>query len=83
MRASPNKIKLFVQSSEACSQLRKLPLEGKLSALPTDEVYKGCLPAKRSGSFAFGEMARFESKIRSAPPFPAAAFPLLFLFQLS
>ncbi|MDD6143547.1 MAG: hypothetical protein PUD16_08635 [bacterium] len=38
VRTFPNNIKLFVQSSEACSQLRKLPLEGKLSASPTDEV---------------------------------------------
>ena len=27
----PNYIKLLAQSSKACSQLRKLPLEGKLS----------------------------------------------------
>ena len=40
-------------------------------------MYKGCLPAKRSSSFAKGEMARFESKIRSAPPFPAGALPFV------
>ena len=43
-------------------------------------MYKGCLPAKRSSSFAKGEMARFESMIRSAPPFPAE--PLLFVTDL-
>ena len=31
-------------------------------------LVKGCLPAKRSSSFAKGEMARLESKIRGAPP---------------
>ena len=29
---------------------------------------KGRLPAKRTSGFAFGEMARLESKIRGAPP---------------
>ena len=29
---------------------------------------KGHLPAKRSSGFAYGEMARLESKIRGAPP---------------
>ena len=29
---------MLERASMACSQLRKLPLEGKLSALPTDEV---------------------------------------------
>jgi len=52
------------------------PLRGRWPEGP-DEVYKGCLPAKRSSSFAKGEMARFESKIRSAPPFPAGALPFV------
>ena len=35
----------------------------------SDPQGKGRLSAKQPSGFAFGEMARFESKIRSAPPF--------------
>jgi len=35
----------------------------------SDPKDKGRLSAKQPSGFAFGEMARFESKIRSAPPF--------------
>ncbi|MDD6143440.1 MAG: hypothetical protein PUD16_08100, partial [bacterium] len=38
VRFLSNKISKLENAMKSSSQLRKLPLEGKLSALPTDEV---------------------------------------------
>jgi len=38
VRFLSNRISLLEHAMKKSSQLRKLPLEGKLSALPTDEV---------------------------------------------